>query len=204
MKGIKRNILLAALLGFVTGVVLLVAVRYVTYKSPNVHYHANFALYINGQRDEFKSFTFYEEVQACTSGDNTDPKSRVHMHDNQNDVIHVHDSGVTWGDFFANLGYGLTNKAIQTDKGVYVDGQAGNELTFMLNGEKAESIANRVIQSEDVLLINYGKDDDATLKQRYDGISHSAGEFNTKNDPSSCSGSEELTPLQRIKKAIVG
>ena len=61
----NRKILSAAIIGFILGVVWFVAARYVTYKNTATHYHANFALYINGQPDKFDNFTFYEEVQSC-------------------------------------------------------------------------------------------------------------------------------------------
>jgi hypothetical protein len=94
-----------------------VVLRLFTLTPHTTHYHANFALYINGQRDEFKSFTFYEEVQSCAGHDTNNPKIRVHLHDQKNDVVHVHDAAVTWGHFFANLGYSLGDTFIKTDAG---------------------------------------------------------------------------------------
>ena len=200
---INKRLALGVLAGFVLGTLWLVAIRFVTYKNDATHYHANFALYINGQRDEFKNFTFYEEVQSCGSDEKNNPKTRVHMHDNINHVVHVHEPGVTWGHFFANLGYALDNTVIKTDDGVFVDGASGSTLTFMLNGKPVAKIANEVIRSEDVLLINYGKDDSAgALKSRYEAIKKDAADYNKRNDPSSCSGAKELTTAERIKKAI--
>lgn len=198
----QKKLSIALIIGFIAGMFWLVAVRFISYKSPNVHYHANFGLFVNGQRDEFKSFTFYEEVQSCGSDELNNPKTRVHMHDQKNHVAHVHDNAVTWGDFFANLGYGLTNKVLQTDAGVYLDGQNGNELSFLLNGEEVSSIANVTIRSEDVLLVNYGKDSDETLNDRYGQITKDADRYNQTNDPSSCSGSKPLTFGERLRHAI--
>jgi hypothetical protein len=199
---VDKRLTLALLAGFLLGTFWLVAVRFATYKSDNVHYHANFALYINGQREEFKSFTFYEEVASCGSDEKNNPKTRVHMHDNVNHVVHVHENGVAWGHFFANLDYTLGDNLVKTDGGTYQDGQDGNELTFILNGQEVGGIANRHISSEDTLLINYGKDSSDTMRQRYDGITKDASKFNTQNDPSSCSGSKELTFTERLKEAI--
>lgn len=202
MKRVNKKILLAVLVGFLIGCMWLVALRFASYKDDSVHYHANFALYVDGKRDEFKSFTFYEEVQACSSDDADNPKIRVHMHDQKNDVIHVHAHAATWGHFFANLGYGLSNKVIETDTGVYVDNQSGKKLTFILNGQSVSNIANKVIGSEDVLLINYGKEDNKTLKQRFETITKSAHEYNEKQDPSSCKGGKEASVSDRLKNAI--
>ena len=199
---IDKKITTAIVIGLVLGVLWFIAARFMLYKSDKTHYHANFALYINGQRDEFKNFTFYEEVQSCGSDEKNEPKHRVHMHDNVNYVVHVHEPAVMWGHLFANLGYTLGDTLIKTDQGLYVDAQDGNKLTFMVNGQVVNSLANRLIKSEDAVLINYGKDDDATLKQRYEGLTKDAGEYNRRNDPSSCTGSKEPSALDRIKRAV--
>lgn len=197
----KRRLIIALLAGFLIGTLWLVAVRFVSFKDDRIHYHANFALYVNGQRDEFKSSTFYEETQAC-SADEVGPRARVHLHDQKPSLVHVHDAGATWGHLFANIGYGLTNKALQTDEAVFVDGQDDKRLRFMLNGQRVDSLANEVIQSEDVVLVSYGEDDDDTLQRRYEQITKDAAEYNSKNDPSACSGSKPLTFADRLKKAI--
>ncbi len=198
---VNNRVIIALLAGFIIGTLWLVAFRFFAWKSEAVHYHANFALYVNGQRDEFDNFTFYEEVQACGGDAINNPRTRVHMHDQKNYVVHVHDNAATWGAFFANLGYALGNNVLKTDDGIYVDGQGG-KLSFILNGEPVAGVANRTIENEDVLLINYGNEDDKTLKTRYDEIPTDAGEFNAKYDPSSCSGGEGLTFSERLKEAF--
>jgi hypothetical protein len=198
-----KRITWAVLAGFVAGVLWLVAVRFITYQPDETHYHANFAVYVDGKRDEFKSFTFYEEIQSCGSNVADNPKHRVHMHDNVNHVVHVHEPGVMWGHFFANLGYTLGDTLIKNDNGVHISDQDGRQLSFVLNGEKTNSIANRLIRSEDVLLISYGNDDAETIQQRYDAIVKDAADYNKRRDPSSCSGTKELTFTERIKKSIL-
>lgn len=199
----KLNLPLLGAVLFLLGALSVVAVRFVTVKSTSVHYHANFALYVNGQRDEFKSFTFYEEVQQCAADDANNVKAKAHLHDQKSDLVHVHAEGVTWGQFFANLGYGLSNRALTTDAGVFVNDQDGNHLSFILNGQPVANIANEVIKSEDTLLVNYGKDDNETIQTRADAIPRTAGEANTQNDPASCSGSgNEPTFTDRLKAAF--
>lgn len=197
----KRRLITALLVGFVIGTLWLVAVRFVSFKDDRTHYHANFALYVNGQRDEFKSSTFYEETQAC-SADEVGPKARVHLHDQKPSVVHVHDEGATWGHLFANIGYGISGEALQTDEDVYIDGQDDNRLRFILNGKPVDSLANEVIRSEDVVLIDYGDDETSTLQGRYEQINKDAAEYNTKSDPSACSGSKPITFTERLKKAV--
>ncbi len=187
-------------IGLVLGLLIFVGLRMALVQDHHTHYHANFALYVNGQQDKFDNFTFYEEVQSCSSDDKNNPKTRAHMHNQVNDVVHVHDDNATWGHFFANLGYGLLDDAVQTNKGIFTNGVDGKALTFILNGKAVESIANRVIQSEDTLLIDYG--DNADTQERYKQIKHTAHEANVKPDPASCSGSHELTLKDRLKRAV--
>lgn len=201
-NGKKLTTLQIAVLAFLLGMFVLVAVRFASIKDTSVHYHANFAVYVDGKKDEFKSFTFYEEVQSCSIDDANNVKTKAHMHDQNPALVHVHQAGVTWGQFFANLGYGLSNKALTTDAGVFVDEQNDKQLTFILNGQPVRSIANEVIKSEDTLLINYGNEDNETIQTRADSIPHDADEANTKNDPSSCSGSHKLTFTDRLKSAL--
>lgn len=201
LSGFQKYLIVFAV-GLVLAAVLTTGLRFALAKDTSVHYHANFALYINGKQDEFKSFTFYEEVAACNSHDADNPKVRVHLHDNKPHLVHVHAGGVTWGQFFENLGYTLGDNLISTDNGVYITGDDGNKLTFTLNGKKTDAIANKLISSEDVLLINYGKDDDSMLTQRYDNIPRDAGTANSTKDPSACSGGHEFTFWNRLKQAL--
>lgn len=187
-------------LGVAIGFIMFVGARAVMQQDHSTHYHANFALYINGEHEKFESFTFYEEVQSCSAEDQNNPRHRVHMHQPENDVVHVHAEGVTWGHFFANLGYGLTNKAVTTDEGVFVDGQNGKELNFVLNGQPATSIDNKVIESGDALLIDYG--DGKNTDEKFSKITKDAHEHNTKPDPAACSGPGTLTFRERLKRAL--
>ncbi len=197
----KRNLVLLALgCGIIAGLLLFISLRVIFAKSHHTHYHANFGLFIDGQRDKFDNFTFYEEVQSCSSDQANNPKTRVHMHNKEFDTIHVHDDAVTWGNFFENLGYTLGYKSVTTNNGTYEDGKDGKQLTFILNGQEIDSAFNRVIGNEDVLLISYG--DPAQTKGQFDEISKSAAEHNHKPDPATCSTSGELTLKDRLKQAV--
>lgn len=202
MARIPKKIALIALASFIAGAAWLVMVRFIMYKSDAVHYHANFGVFIDGQREQFDSFTFYEEVASCAGDELNNPKTRVHMHDNVSHVVHVHDGGATWGHFFANLGYTLGNDVLKTDKGAYISGEDGKELRFILNGKETRSIANATIRNEDALLIDYGDAAEPVLLERFDAITEDAAEYNKRDDPSSCAGSQKPTFSDRLKKAI--
>lgn len=190
------------LVSILFGAVAMIAIRFATYKPDTVHYHANFALYINGQKDAFDGPGYYEEVQACMSDHSNDPKVRVHMHGNVNSAVHVHANGATWGQFFANLGYTIGDNIIETPKGLFVSGQDDNKLTFILNGKPVDTAANRVIGDDDVMLIDYGKDKPDTLQDRHKEIPRTAEKYDQGHDPAGCAGDKPLTFWERLKIAV--
>jgi hypothetical protein len=184
------------------GTIVAFSLRFALVSSVTTHYHANFGLYVNGVRDEFKSPTFYEEIASCTTTNHDNPKSRVHMHGQEFDTVHVHSDGSTWGHFFANLSYTLGDKVLVTDNGVFTDGTDGKKLRFILNGKEVLNVANIPIKSEDKLLIDYSADDSRTLATRYSSIGSTAHEHNEKPDPASCSGSAKESIKDRFTRTL--
>lgn len=202
MLKVTKQALSAGAIGLIVGVVGIIAVRVATIKDTHVHYHANFGLYINGQREEFKNFTYYEEVSSCGGNDLDNPKIRVHMHDNINYVVHVHDHAATWGAFFANLGYTLGDSLVKTDAGVFIDGQDDKKLSFLLNGQPITAVADRTISDDDALLVSYGSEGSTGLKKQYSTILDDAKKYDETADPSACSGARPLTFTEKIKQSV--
>ncbi len=200
-KQLDRRVVRAIVLSFVAGVLWMVAMRFVTLRSHEVHYHANFAVFVDGERLPFERFTFYEEIAACSSDGATSPKIRAHMHDQINHVVHVHDNGVTWGHFFANLGFIDGDTIFKTDTATYTE-DTDTAIRFVLNGEEVDTTANRTIGDEDVLLITIGQPSDNDLQMQYAQIERDAAIYNQNTDPSACSGAKQLTTAERLKRAI--
>ena len=48
-----------------------------------VHYHANFAAYIDGKKWDFSPSTYMEEVSRCNVTEGVMPEDRIHLHDNK-------------------------------------------------------------------------------------------------------------------------
>ncbi|HJP96563.1 MAG TPA: hypothetical protein VJ843_04285 [Candidatus Saccharimonadales bacterium] len=187
--------------GILLGALIILAIRFAIYNPQHTHYHANFAVYINDQREEFKDPTYYEDVAACTQYDNMTPAERAHMHNNVNDVIHVHDNAVTWGQFFENIGWYLGDDFIKTRDHMYV--ASGNQkLHLLLNGQDytgLASVSNMVIGDQDKLLISFGDISSNRLKMEYAGISNNAKKADETHDPASCSGHQNATASERLK-----
>jgi hypothetical protein len=200
---LDKRLLIAVVSAFFIGVIWFIGMRMLFYKNESVHYHANFALYINSEKDEFDGPGYYEEVSACSDDHHNQPESRSHMHGdkNSNYVVHVHDEAVTWGSFLNNLGYSVGDEILETGNSVHVEDDK-KKLTFILNGEEIESVYNKVIGDEDVLLVSYGTHDEKELLHQYNSIKKDAGEYNAKQDPAACSGDDEPTFRRRLESAL--
>ena len=196
-----KRLLRVVIVSFLAGIFWLVAVRFVTFNDTRVHYHANFAVFVDGERLPFDTFTFYEEVQSCGGEGEDNPKARAHMHDQINHVLHVHDEAATWGHFFANLGMTNGDTVFKTDADTYVE-SGSLQIRFLLNNEEVNATANRTIKSEDTLLISIGSSSDSQLENQYSQIVQNSAEYNSRNDPSSCTGSRELSNWEKLKKSV--
>ena len=180
----------------------LLIVRLVVDEGEGVHYHANFQIYVHGQLLALDNPIYYEEDSACSEDASGLPLSRVHMHDQVPHLIHVHDQAVTYSHFMSNLGFSLSDHVLEVDDGVYVDGREG-ELRFILNGQRVFEVANKVIQSEDVLLIDYSPLDFSDLEKYYEQIPKDAAEANLAQDPTGCAGdASSLSFWTKLKQAF--
>lgn len=189
------------------GLVILAAIfwvgwRYAALGNSQPHYHADFALYINGQREMFAQNFYYEEISACGADHQENPRSRVHLHDQEPGLIHVHDQAATWGHFLANLDWTLGHEILATDDGRhFLDGDNGR-LRFILNGQQVRYVANRTISDQDILLIDFGNDSDQILQTRYDQIIPQASTANLEPDPASCGSGGQAQGWDRLKESF--
>jgi len=198
----KQNRGVFFLCGLLLGIVSILVIRFITYNPHPIHYHANFAVYINGQRETFDSPQYYQEVTACVlTNAITLPTQRAHMHDNINSVVHVHDHAVTWGQFFENLGWYVGPNYIENQNGTLYEENADNKLHVVLDSQDytdVSPITNMVIKDRSRLLISFGNIDNTTLSAEFKTVPMTAAYYDTHRDPSSCSGSETITLSDRL------
>ena len=182
----------------------LIAIRFAwpASGSDQPHYHADFAVYINGVPFDFDRPGYYEEVTACSDSEADRPQSRAHLHAPNPGIVHVHDQAVTWAHFLSNLGIVLAGDYLATSTNAYIpSGQ--KQLRFILNGQPISYPSSQVIRSEDILLIDYGNDPVEQVEARYNNIEPKASIANQENDPYGCFGSNEImTTSQRLWQAL--
>jgi hypothetical protein len=188
--------------GLLLGVLLLLGIRFATYRVEAVHYHANFAVYINGKRELFKGPQYYQEVSICSASKGiTIPQQRSHMHEQDNALIHVHDHASTWGQFFENLGWYIGPDFIETDAGTMYVAHDNIKVNVVINGQDytdLNAITNRVIGDKDRLLVSYETSNDAVLKTEFATVPSTATHADETQDPASCSGNEKVTFKDRL------
>ena len=194
--------------GIAFGAFGLGAARFLWAPSPEAtHFHVNWAIYVDGKRLDLSDQRYMEEVTSCYSVDGeVTPQSRVHMHEGNHDVVHVHHLGVTWGHLAGNLGIGFGEGYLILNDGTRIfDGERGR-FTYILNGQLLTSAHNQLLASEDRLLINYCSESlDEIADKRFAQVATTAGEYNMREDPATCSGSgEPLGIWERLKSAFWG
>jgi|GEM_PF-788089 hypothetical protein len=181
-----KTFMVLVAIGFLGGVVWFIGMRFLLVSSPETHYHANFAVYIKGVREDFTLPTYYEEVAACTSSYVNNPKGRVHMHGKVNDVIHVHDKRVTYGHFFQNIGWNVGDEYIASLDALYQSSEQ-YKLRYFINGKEVDNITNRVIGNLDKLLVSYDTPS-ADLADQINTVTSTANKVNEYQDPAGCGG----------------
>lgn len=197
-----KNIWFIVVSCLVLGALVVLGVRFITYKPDSVHYHANFALYIDGQREEFKSARYYTEIASCTLSNEMVPVERAHMHDNVNDVVHIEDHSVTWGQFFTNIGWTIGPTAIMAPGDTIHAEDDTSKLHLILNGldyTDFGGLQNTVIHDKDKLLVSYGNESDALLKKQFSAIPSTAQKYDMFKDPASCGSHDNTGVSERLK-----
>lgn len=197
-----KNIVLV-ISGIIVATAGLTTIRYINYKDTSVHHHANFAVYLNDKHFDLSGDQYMEEVASCTLDEEVQPKQRVHMHNNNGDLVHVHDHGVTWGHLFQNINWSIAKEYVIDDDATMYQVDESSKLHYILNGIEVSSVTNALIRSEDTLLIYHGTADIKDIMDRYHEIGHTAHEANSKPDPASCAGPRNLNFVERLKKALI-
>lgn len=193
-------------IGLGVGALLLVSARFgFAPLFHEVHHHANFAVFIDGQRLDISSDRYMEEVGSCgASEQGILPRERVHLHDNNHDVVHVHHDGVTWGHLFDNLGFKLGEDFLILDDGrrLFADGE--RTLKFVVNGMFVPALHDRLIQpGGERVLISYGMESaEEVLAAQFPAVATNSTIFDAEYDPAGCSGNHEHSIGERLLRAL--
>jgi len=184
----RPNKAVIGFMGILIGMLMVLGIRFVSYQPPkDVHYHANFAVYVDGKQEQFSNPLLYEEISECSISTEEKPGERAHLHENIKDVVHVEDSAVTWGNFFQNINWNVSDKYLDTSDVLLVNTDT-KKVTYILNGEEVSNITNKVIGDKDRLLVSYGSSTKDEITKQFSTVASSAEKYNVTKDPASCSG----------------
>lgn len=193
-------------LGFVLGILALGLARFAFTPWPEPpHYHANWMVVIDGRPLDLSGSRYMEDVAACAAAGQVIPAERVHMHNGEDEVVHVHHSGVAWGHFFENLGFGAGAGYLILDDGRRFFEEDGRTLKYVVNGFVVEDVHTRLVRPGDRLLVSYGPESAETvLETQFPQVPADAPEYDARNDPATCAGARDVGVLERLRRAFWG
>jgi hypothetical protein len=124
--------------------------------NPVVHEHADFAIFLHGERLNFDDERYFSDGEHQHAPD-------VHIHPNRPNVVHKHRQNVNWARFFGSLGIVLEDERfVDADGREYRNGPAGT-LKFFINGVQVDSLMHERISDLDRVLITFGAESEAEL-----------------------------------------
>jgi hypothetical protein len=154
----RKFLLIAGIFIAVVIIAALVVRRPPQNPDPN-HTHADFAVWIDGEKfdfsgDEFMSGSSKEEVGEDHGHEHKHPN--LHLHDNVGNVIHRHKPGLSLGEFFASIGIKMEQTCFSTDIDRAVCNTEGKTWQMFRNGKEVPFDPSYVFADEDHLLLTYG------------------------------------------------
>lgn len=114
-----------------------------------VHVHSDFLVVLDGEQVDLSGDRYMSAANQILHPD-------MHLHDNNDEVIHRHAENISLGDFFGSLGFELTNECITTPNGEEFCSNSKKQLALFVNGERVDALASYVNQEEDQILLYYG------------------------------------------------
>lgn len=136
-----------------------------------VHEHADFAVYLNGEK-----FDFTKAKYQSSDTNPLDPDA--HLHDGNGDVTHKHRKGITLGYFFDSLGMKFDNQCFATDDGKQYCNTSDKKLRMFVNGKENTAFGNYEFTDLDRILITYG--DETGVADQITSISDDACLYSEK------------------------
>lgn len=137
---------------------------------PN-HTHADFAVWIDGQKMDFSDEEFMSESEDGQTEDDHEAHGHrhhpyLHLHDADGNVVHRHKPGLSIGDFFASIQIGIDGNCY-TSFAPLADEEICGEHTFrmFINGKEMPLNLAYVFDDLDQILFTNAVDDAEVLEQ---------------------------------------
>lgn len=131
------------------------------------HDHADFAVYVRGQRVDFDGTEFL-------STEDKELSKNVHIHAPRTNVVHIHREQTTWNEFLTSLGMAVDDTCLTLSGGERLCNADTETLKFFVNGVRIDSLKFQDLSDLDRVLISFGADDDATIQTQIDSVTDEA------------------------------
>ncbi len=133
----------------------------------NTHVHGDLLIVVDGISIDLTQERYQSKAENVLHED-------IHLHDNEGDIIHRHDADVTLFEFFESIGFSLTPTCLTLDTGASYCTDDDTVLHAYVNGNQYSDIGQYIVNDEDRILIYYGKDDQAQIRNYMDAVSDRA------------------------------
>lgn len=129
----------------------------------DVHEHADFKVYLNGEAYDFAQDKYMSTDEHKLS-------NFTHLHDGDGELIHKHMSTITLGDFFESLGMKFTEECFTLEDGTAYCNEDEKILKIFVNGEKNRDFDDYELSDLDQILITYGDESDDEIQAQMDSV----------------------------------
>lgn len=114
----------------------------------DLHYHADIAVFINGQKLDFSSSKYQSSAANRLH-------TYIHFHDGNGTLLHIHKSGLTLRDLFRSWGGDLTNNCLVLGKAHFCSNLFSG-LKLYVNGRRIWLPTFYQPQDLDQILLSFG------------------------------------------------
>ncbi|MCR4368647.1 MAG: hypothetical protein NUV67_01945, partial [archaeon] len=153
---------------FVAALLLALFFGSAQYEPPEpYHVHADFAIFINGERLDFAQDKYMSTESNHLSED-------VHFHDGNGKVIHFHAQDATLGEFLESLGFELGQECIKLDSGEEFCNSGERTLKMFVNKAASNEFGYFRPNDLDRILISFGSENADQLAEQMNLVSDEA------------------------------
>ena len=134
-----------------------------TYYDDEVHVHSDFVIYINDEKVDLTDEKYQSSAEQILH-------KNVHLHDNEDNVVHRHAEGITFAEFLYSIGFTLTEDCFTSSGGTEYCANAENVLKLYVNGAESQEITKYIPQEENQVMLYYGTPNNPNLQSYLDSI----------------------------------
>lgn len=155
---------------FVTHQWMVASAKTVVSYDTEYHVHADFKIYIGDERVDLSA----DEYMTSATQELSD---YVHLHDNDDEVEHIHLEGITFAEFLRTLSLELTNECLTVKNQSYCETPDSVLQLYVNNEQYADPITTYIPVDDDQILLYVGENDEALVTRLLETVTDNACYF---------------------------